>query len=102
MEQTMTATAARIRFGEVLRRVAEGGQRIIVERAGQPQAVIISVAEYEWLKAVRQEGWQKALERAIQVGHKIQARRGGQPLTPPEEIIRQGREERDAQLTGLR
>ena len=41
MEQTMTATHARIHFGEVLRRVAKGGHRIIVERAGRPQAVIL-------------------------------------------------------------
>ena len=42
------------------------------------------------------------LERAIGVGARIAARRGGQPLTAPEEVIRQAREERDAQLTGLR
>jgi len=102
MERTMTATNARIHFGEVLRQVAQG-KRIIVKRTGRPQAVILSPLEYERLKATgRPEGWQEALEQAIQVGSRIQARRGGQPLAPPpEEIIHQMREERSEQLAGL-
>ncbi len=52
--------------------------------------------------ALQREDWQAALERAIQVGIKIKPRRGNQPLTPPEEVIRQAREERDEQLTNLR
>ena len=51
MEQTMTATHARIHFGEVLPKVAKGGHRIIVERAGWPQAVMLSVSECERLRA---------------------------------------------------
>ena len=47
MEQTIAATHARIHFGEVLRKVAKGGHRIIVERAGRPQAVILSIIEYQ-------------------------------------------------------
>ncbi len=47
MEQTMTATHARIHFGQVLPKVAKGGHRIIVERAGRPQALIISIPEYQ-------------------------------------------------------
>lgn len=101
MEQKVTATEAGLRL-EVLRRAAEEGQRIIVEWAGQPQVVILSLAEYERLKATQREGWQEALEQAIQVGAGIQARRAGHPLTPPEEVIRQCREERDEQLTNLR
>ncbi len=52
--------------------------------------------------ALQREDWQAALERAIQVGIKIKTRRGNQPLTPPEEVIRQVREERGEQLTNLR
>jgi len=47
----MTATHARIHFGEVLPKVAKGGHRIIVERAGWPQAVMLSVSECERLRA---------------------------------------------------
>jgi len=46
-EQTMTATHARIHFGQVLPKVAKGGHRIIVERAGRPQALILSIPEYQ-------------------------------------------------------
>jgi prevent-host-death family protein len=101
MEQTMTATDARIRFGEVLRRVSEEGQRIIVERAGQPKAVIISVAEYERLKAAqsRRKDWK---EQVRQSRERIRAELGERELPPPEEIIRQMREERSEQLTNLR
>lgn len=103
MERRITATAARVRFGEVMRRVAKEGERIIVERAGQPQVVILSVADYEWLKAAqRPESWRAALERAIQAGVRIRVRREGKPLTPADEIIRQVREERDAPIAGLR
>ncbi len=51
MEQTMTATHACVHFGEVLPKVAKGRHGIIVERAGRPQAVMLSVSEYERLRA---------------------------------------------------
>jgi len=102
MERMVTATDARIRFGEVMRRVVEQGEQIIVERAGRPQVVIISVDTYERMKTTQQRaGWQERLARAVHVGAAIRARRGGQSLTPPEEIIRQMREERSAQLDSL-
>jgi len=103
MKRVVSATEARIHFGELMRRVVESREPVIVERGGDPQVVVLSVAEYERLRAAQQrESWQEALERAVKVGAKIKARRGGQPLTPPEEIIRQVREERDAQLADLR
>jgi prevent-host-death family protein len=102
MERRMTATEARIHFGEVMRRVVEQGEQVIVERDGRPQVVILSIAEFERMKAGQQEDWEEQLEQIIALGARIKARRGGQPLTPPpEEVIRQMREERSAQLTGL-
>ena len=103
MERRMTATDARVHFGEVMRRVVEQGEQIIVERAGRPQVVILSVDAYEKMKtAQRREDWREALARAVQVGARVRARREGRPLTPPDEIIRQMREERDAQFDSLR
>jgi prevent-host-death family protein len=103
MERKMTATAARVHFGEVMRRVVEQGEQIIVERAGRPQVVILSVDAYERMKtAQRREDWHEVLARAVQVGARVRARREGRPLTPPDEIIRQMREERDAQFDSLR
>lgn len=50
----------------------------------------------------RREDWREALARVLRVGASIKARREGRPLTPPEEVIRQVREERDVQLDGVR
>jgi prevent-host-death family protein len=103
MSSMVSATQARIHFGELMRRVVEEQEPIIVERDGKPHIVLLSISEYERLQAGRQrEGWDKALERAIQIGARIKARRGGQPITPPEEVIRQVREERDGQFPNLR
>ena len=49
MERTMTATEARVRFGELLRAVAERGETVIVERHGKPTVAFVPVAEYERL-----------------------------------------------------
>jgi prevent-host-death family protein len=102
MERKMTVAETRARFDEVLRRVVEQGEKIIVERAGQPQVVIVSVDEYKRATEARREDWPEILSRAIQVGAQIRARRGDQPFTPPEEVLRQTREERNVQLDDLR
>jgi prevent-host-death family protein len=103
MEQKITATNARIHFGAVMRQVMEEGEPVIVERAGQPQVVIMSVDAYEKMKVAQQQvGWQETLAQAIHVGARIKARRDGQPLTPPEDVVGQIREERDAHLDDLR
>jgi len=75
-------------------------QPIIVKHTGKPQAVIIAIEEYERLKkAERSESdWRVALDQALQLGEAIRARRGGEPLPDPADIIHQMREERDAQL----
>ena len=49
MSKTMSATEARIHFGELMRHVTEQKEPVFVERAGKPQVVVISVAEYEQL-----------------------------------------------------
>ena len=50
MTRTLNATEARIRFGQLLRRVAEDGDTVIVERNGQPSAVVLSYDDYEKLR----------------------------------------------------
>jgi prevent-host-death family protein len=101
MQRTLSATEARVHFGELLRRVAEEQEIVVVERGGKPQAVVLPVAEYERLLAARQEpeDWWVLVERARE-----QARNelGDRELPSPDEIIRQMREERDEQLVGLR
>jgi prevent-host-death family protein len=49
MMRTITATQAQMRFGDVVRQVMEDGDPIIVEQAGEPQVVVISLADFERL-----------------------------------------------------
>ncbi len=103
MERVISATEARIRFGEVMRRAVEGREPIIVERSGKPYVVMLSVEGYNRLrKGQAGERWQETLEQILQLSTRIRDQRGGKPLPPPEEMIREAREERDAQLTHLR
>ena len=101
MEKTISATEARVRFGEMMRYVVEEQAPIIVERSGQPQVVLLSVSEYERLKAAAIPGppWHAQL---AQLHARISVELGQRSLPPAADIIRQMREERDAQLLDLR
>ena len=101
MKRVVTATEARIRFGELLRRVAENRESVIVERGGKPQAVVLSVSEYERLVEGQQDRneWKTLVAEARD---KIRAELGDRELTPPEDVIAKTREERDEQPMGLR
>jgi len=102
MERVMSATEARVHFGELLRRVVSEGEPVVVERAGRPQVVVLPMSEYRRLKGA-QEGERRAtLERALEVGRRIRERRGSQAITPPEAVIREMRGERSGELDDLR
>lgn len=100
MERTVTATQARVRFGEMMRRVVEDEEAIIVERGGEPQVVLISVEQYEQFKTryAAEPSWEVMLDEVHQL---LDRELGGRELPPAEEIVRQMREERDAHLQGL-
>lgn len=99
MEQVISATEARVRFGELLRRVVQSREAVIVERDGKPQVVVLSLEEYERLKAAQpRSDWRQTMERAIALADSIRASRCGRPLPEPSEVIRQMREERNEQL----
>jgi prevent-host-death family protein len=101
MGRVITATEARVHFGELMREVVENQQPVIVERGGKPQVVVLSINEYENLLAgqAQREDWRTLLAQAHE---RIRADLGDRKLPPPEEIIREMREERDAQLMDLR
>jgi prevent-host-death family protein len=97
MERHMSATAARVHFGEVLRDVTERGATVVVERGGKPQAVVLSLEEYRRLKSdsVEKPRWKVLLE----VAHEQIQKEGNLPLTPaPEDLIREERERRSEQI----
>lgn len=101
MGRVVSATEARIRFGELMRQAVDNHEPIIVERGGQSHVVVLSVEEYERLLRgqQQQDDWRDLVRQARE---QIQADLGGRELPPPEEILAQLREERDEQLLALR
>jgi prevent-host-death family protein len=101
MERKISATDARIRFGELMRHVVERQEPVVVERSGEPHVVVLSIDAYERLVAAQeeQEDWRELVSQARE---QVRADLGDRELTPPEEVLRQMREERDEQLAALR
>lgn len=101
MDRKISATDARIHFGELMRQVVEEQEPVIVERSGEPHVVVISVDEYERLRAAHQEqeDWRELVSQARA---QVRADLGDRRLRPPEEVLQEIREERDEQLTPLR
>jgi prevent-host-death family protein len=100
MARVVSATEARIRFGELMQQAVESDEAIIVERRGKPHVVLISVEEYERLqKGRRHDDWKELVQQARD---QIEARLGGRTLPASEEILKQLREGRDEQLLALR
>jgi prevent-host-death family protein len=100
MGRVVSATEARIRFGELMRQAVENHETIIVERGGKSHVVLMSVEEYERLQRRQQEGdWKELVRRARA---QIQAELGDRTLPRPEEILDRVREGRDEQLMGVR
>jgi prevent-host-death family protein len=101
MKRKISATDARVHFGELMRDVVERQEPILVERGGKPHVVVISVDEYERLLAAQedQEDWRDLVSQARE---QVRADLGDRELIPPEQVLRQVREERDEQLSRLR
>jgi prevent-host-death family protein len=100
MGRVVSATEARIRFGELMRQAVENHETIIVERGGRSHVVVMSVEEYErLLKGQQQSDWKELVHGARA---QIQAELGDRTLPQPEEILDQIREGRDGQLLGMR
>ncbi|MBL8231606.1 MAG: type II toxin-antitoxin system Phd/YefM family antitoxin [Bryobacterales bacterium] len=67
----VSAVAVRSRLGQILKRVEQKNERFVVDRHGQPQAVIMSIRDYvntfapapTWLKAIGREAKQKGLNK---------------------------------------
>ena len=100
MERVVSATEARVRFGEIMRQAVENHDTIFVERGGKAHVVVLSVEDYERLREGRQQGDWKELVRTARA--QIQADLGGRKLPHPAEILNQVREERDERLLDMR
>lgn len=103
VEQSISATEARVHFGHWLRRVKEQDVTLIVEKGGRPEAVLLSVAAYAKLQEARQGGADRdVLARARSLRETIRARRRGKPLPAPEDVIAEMRRERDDERAPVR
>ncbi|MFQ6014501.1 MAG: type II toxin-antitoxin system Phd/YefM family antitoxin [Anaerolineae bacterium] len=108
MESVGIAEAKRD-ISTLVNRVAFGGERIILTSRGKPKAALISIEDlrrFEDLeKADTRTTWEKrktALAQAQALREAILARRNGVPFPDSVEDLRQLREERDSELSGLR
>lgn len=98
MKKTVTATEARVHFGELLRGIAEEADTYVVEKAGRPTVVVISFSEYQRLMNGKpKEGWEVLLEKAQKLFQETY--RGTEPPDPVE-LINAGRQERDDAILG--
>jgi len=94
MLKTISATKARINFGDVMKQAKIAP--VIVERGGKAEVVVLSKKAYDQLIAAKANA---DVQKRIEALHKkIRAELKGKTLTDPAELIRQGREERDEQL----
>jgi prevent-host-death family protein len=98
MQRTISATDARIHLGELMREVNEEDQAIVIERSGQPHAVLLSVETYERLLAAHeaQRDWRELVDEARA---RVEVDLAGRRLPAPETVLR---EMRDEQQRGLR
>ena len=55
MEQLIGMAEAKSKFASLIGQTAYGGKRFILERRGQPMAVLIGVDDYQRLHALEQE-----------------------------------------------
>lgn len=71
-------------IAELVNRVANGHERIVLTSRGKPKAVLVSMEDYQRLQeqeqAREQHDWAAWLRRADELSERILQERGGQPL----------------------
>ncbi len=102
MEKRVSATEAKIHLGSLIRKAAEQGETVIVERSGIPRVAIVPIDEFRRMKSGRKYEGQEVLLRRIRTFKKIlhdRLMREGMKFPDMELIIDQAREERDGQIS---
>jgi prevent-host-death family protein len=101
MTKTISATEARVHLGEMLDEVESRGSRVVIERAGKPVAMLISIEESRSLPRSRDDIEtliQRARENRAAIAAWRAEHRPGESLADSADILHELREERDAQL----
>ena len=86
----ISATTARVRFGELLDSVKDNGETVIVEKSGKPLAAVIPIAEYRRLtrRVLDQDFW----DRTRKVAEELERNLAGRPYPDERDLIDAGRE----------
>ena len=71
MFKVLSALTARRQFGQILRRVNTNNERFVIDRRGEPQAIIMSLSDYvdtiapepSWLKKIRDASKRRGTDR---------------------------------------
>ncbi len=91
-------------ISELINRVAYGGEQIVLTSRGKPKAVLISIEDFERLRAKphQEDKWADWMARSDALAADITASRGGRPLDIDAllEANRADLEARDAQNPG--
>jgi prevent-host-death family protein len=66
--RVVSARTARARLGQILRRVKDGKERILIERRGQPEAIVMSVEDYISVVAPAPDWLERAWEASAESG----------------------------------
>src|SRR5437868_5596503 len=83
MPRTVSASEAKNRLGSIVGWVLENEDEVIVESHGAPRVVIVSYAEYEKMKALKeQDRRRESLERLRKLRDRVMAQ--NKDLTPEE------------------
>lgn len=99
-ERRVSATEARVRFGELLDGVTARHDVVFVERAGKEVAVVVSVEEWEAACAGRSSKWARANAMLAELHERMRQDGTLDRLKDVDwaEVIRAGRAQRDQQL----
>ena len=86
----ISATAARVRFGELLDAVKDRGETVIVEKNGEELAAVIPIAEYrrKTHRALDQDWW----DRQNKVAEELERNLAGRPYPDERDLIDAGRD----------
>ena len=99
MQNTISATEARVHFGAIMQDVLRSQQAVVVEKAGKPQVVILSYDRYQQLINGETADWQVMLAE----GHAlVNAWLAGRELSNPVEMVEEARRLRHEELANLR
>jgi prevent-host-death family protein len=96
---TISATEARIHFGQLMRDAVGRRQPIVVEKAGKPQVVVLAYDVYQQLVGSGDEEWQTLLVAGYAL---VNGDLQGRELPSADKILDAAREVRDEELSFLR